>query len=145
MKEARADRSQKKLATVIERPRIIHRDKLFGGRETAMEVHRRLAWNDAPCYVCGSRETVIELQYSMSPRDLMVREPAIAAVRMADNEGRLPIWRSKYGALVRFAVEHACSKCRKQVEIDAARLPSHILVEIDRGPGEDKPQVQVAG
>ena len=31
-----------------------HRKKLFGGRETAEEVHRRIAWGKRHCTTCGT-------------------------------------------------------------------------------------------
>lgn len=124
--------------------KLIHRTKLFGGRETAEEVHRKYAWTGAKCYLCRDKNVVIQLSYAMSPIDLVTREPAIAAqlVGTSDND-MLPVWRSKYGPMVWFWVEHACATHQQYAEREAAKLPSYILVEIDRGPGKDKVVSQV--
>lgn len=126
------------------RPEIIHRKKLFGGRETAQDVHRKLAWAGGRCYLCCGVDIVAKFEYFQSPKDLMKYEPGIASdiVSRSDN-GQLPVWQSKYGPLVRFWSEYACRTHLKYVEIQAARLPSRIHVEIDRGVGEDKIIVQV--
>lgn len=118
---------------------IIHRSKLFGGRQTAQEVHREHAWTGGRCCVCNTGNIVIQLSYFQSPLDLVKHEPRIAAmlVETSDN-GQLPTWKSKYGAMVPYWTEHACSACQGQVERAAAHLPSYILVEIDRGVGADK-------
>lgn len=126
------------------KPKIIHTDKLFGGRETAMDVHRKLAWNGAHCYVCGSGETVVRISYGQSPFDLMAHEPGIASqLIMASEDQQLPVWQSKYGPMVWFWAECVCSQCRTYAEREAAKLPSYILVEMDNGPGQDKVIVQV--
>lgn len=119
------------------------RKKLFGGRETAQEVHRRVAWAGGKCYVCGSRDLAIKLSYAMEPFLLATKEPNIAAQLMLLNDGQLPIWRSKYGPLVIYWTEYACKGDQRYVEREAAKLPDYIKVEIDRGVGEDKAVVQV--
>lgn len=139
VREAQVGRSSSKTARVIHRTTFEQRHGM-----TPQEMHRETAWGGPKCYcyVCGSRAVVIELSYSMPPMDLAVKEPAIAARMYAQYDGQLPVWRSRYGKLVKFAVEYACALHAKQVEIDAAKLPSHILVEIDRGPEPNK-RVQV--
>lgn len=119
--------------------KIIHRTKLFGGRETAQEVHRKHAWAGGQCYRCGDRDVRIQLNYHQSPIDLVANEPKIAAQLLAfsDND-QLPVWKSKYGPMVLYWVEYACSTHQRDSEIEAARLPSYILVEIDRGVGAEK-------
>lgn len=121
----------------------IHRKKLFGGRETAQDVHRKHAWPNARCYMCGSGDVVIRLSYYQSPFDLIRHEPRIAAELMEGNDGQLPIWRSTQGPLVMFWVEYACRHDQQYVERQAAKLPDYIRVDIDRGVGEDKAVVQV--
>lgn len=117
----------------------IHRKKLFGGRETAQEVHRKIAWHGGTCYRCGSTAVVVQLSYSQSPLDLSLHEPNLTAQLIAASEdGQLPVWRSTYGPMVIYWVEYACAHHQKETEIDAARLPSYVLVQIDRGVGEDK-------
>jgi hypothetical protein len=126
------------------RPKVIHTTKLFGGRETAEEVHRKHAWAGGRCYMCGDRVTAIKLSYAMSPVDLVAREPRITAMLLEQSEdGQLPVWLSKYGPMVWFWTEYACSTHQRYVEREAAKLPSYVLVEIDRGPGRDKTIVQV--
>lgn len=119
------------------------RKKLFGGRETAQEVHRKVAWAGGKCYVCGSRDITARFAYHMAPKELIFREPNIASHLIEGNDGQLPIWHSQYGPLVNYWVEYSCRNDQRYVEREAAKLPSYILVEIDRGVGEDKAVVQV--
>lgn len=134
---------------------VRHFKKLFGGRETAFEVHRKAAWfcidgngNHVPafCYRCRSKDVRIQLEFHMNPEELLRREPMMAAMIMEEQEDHgLPVWKSKYGPMTPFWKEYACGACQKIVEIQAARLPSHILVQIDRGPDPDKTIVPVSG
>lgn len=138
VKEAREDRAAKPTATIIHRTSFESRHGM-----TPQEYYSQVVWTGAKCYcyICGSRKIVAELKYFMSPTDLVAREPAIAAKVFATNDGQLPVWKSKYGPMVKFAVEYTCRLHAKQVEIDAAKLPSHILVDIDRGPEPNKKTV----
>lgn len=123
---------------------IIHFKKLFGGFETAFEVHRKHTWPNAFCTKCCDRDVRIQLSYAMSPSDLSAREPLLAAhlVSVSEN-GMLPEFSCKLGRLVWFWTEYACPAHQAQVEREAARLPSHIYVQIDRGPEKDKTIVGV--
>lgn len=126
------------------KPEIRHRTKLFGGRESAQDVHRKHAWAGGRCYRCNDGNVVIQLSYHQAPLDLVRHEPKITAqlIELSDN-GQLPIWTSRYGPMVLYWVEYACPTHQKEVERDAARLPSYVMVEIDRGVGADKTVVSV--
>lgn len=126
------------------KPEIIHREKLFGGRETAMDVHRQLAWHGGRCNGCGSGQTVIQIATHMLTKEIIDKHPSIAArIMMAAEDGQIPSWKSKYGPMTMVGVAYACAACRQSLESAAAKGPSYVLVEIDRGPGEDKIVSQV--
>lgn len=123
---------------------VIHRSKLFSGKQTANEVHREHAWAGGRCCVCNTGDIVVQLSYFQSPLDLALHEPRIAAMLLATSEnGQMPIWQSKYGPMTPYWTEHACSSCQGQVERAAAHLPSYVFVQIDRGVGADKAIVAV--
>lgn len=126
--------------------KIIHSRKLFGGRETAEGVHRRVAWSGITCQACASRRVVIVIRSFAPVIEFMTKMPdeAAAAIEFLGDAG-IPTTQSKYGPLVKLAVVGACAEHRQIAEHIAAKLPSWIVVEIDRGPGVDRPSVQVPG
>lgn len=125
--------------------KIIHTTKLFGGRETAQEVHRRYTWGPrAACTICGCRDVLIRITCAMSPRELVERFPNVAAKIMAQSDnGQIPSYMSKWGALTIFSEAFSCSTHQAAAERAAAHLPSYVYVDIDRGVGEDVTVVQV--
>lgn len=126
--------------------KIIHTTKLFGGKETAADVHRQCAWTGSRCDACGDKTTVIQISTHMLTKELVEKHPVIAArIMMSSEDGNIPSWESKYGRMTRVGVAYACDTHRAQAERAAAHGPSNVLVEIDRGPGVDKVVVQVPG
>lgn len=137
-------RKTKRAAPAKAAAQIIHTTKLFGGRETAMDVHRQHAWYGARCTGCQSPNVVIQISTHMLTKELIDRHPEISALIMAKSEdGQMPSWQSKYGRMTMVGVAHACKHCQQALESAAARGPDYVLVEIDRGPGEDKVVSQV--
>lgn len=120
---------------------IVHRRKLFGGRMTAMEIHRKYAWNNAKCDGCGSGATVIRIQVFVPLADMeqKLREAVQVEIALRRVTTRMTI----RGTAVRTSFVHACEGCRVAAERAAARGPSYAIVDLDRGPGEDKPVVGV--
>lgn len=121
---------------------IIHSTKLFGGRETAMELHRRLAWNGKPCDGCGAKDTSLRIQTfvlmsDMSADTRMAIEFQISIKKL--HAAKLPGGRRA----IRTGVMHACPRCAPSLERAAAKGPSYAILDFDRGPGEDKPLIQV--
>lgn len=127
------------------KPKIIHTKKLFDGKETAEEVHRELAWGKhAKCEICNDKLVTIRISCAMSPKDLVERTPLIAArIMAASDNGQIPSFLSKYGPMTWFSEVFSCATHQAALERSAAHLPSHVLVEIDRGPGKDKVVSQV--
>lgn len=121
---------------------IIHRRKLFGGRITAHEIHAKYAWNNRRCDACGG-PTAIRVQIFVALRDMSaaVRE----AVEVEIALGRIHAKSTINGPAVRTSFMHACSGCSMAAERAAARGPSFAMIDIDRGPGVDKPVVGVIG
>lgn len=59
------------------------------------------------------------------------------------HRGQVPIIEFTYGKFVKIGEMFACAMCRPTMEKAAAKGPSWVLVHIDRGPGPEKPVVQV--
>lgn len=129
----------------IRKPEVIHRDKLFGGRETAEDVHRRLGFG-GDCTICG-RPPVIKIVTLAPLVDVMSKMPEYAAFRASVSGGQLHTVKSKYGELVRLTKVIACHLHRTDAIKAAARPPKGwrdcLVVDIDEGPGADKVVSQV--
>lgn len=121
----------------------IHRQKLFGGRRTAEEVHARYAFPiNARCSGCGMRPMTRAL-VMMEIKEAM-KNPAVQAIAAMGPEELMPhivqIKDSEGMAkpYFRVSVVYACKSCTPQMERQLAKAPSHCIVEINRGPGVDK-------
>jgi len=123
---------------------VIHRSKLFGGVRTAQEVYAEMGFR-AKCTKCGG-PPVIQVKMFMHHDEFVKRAPLLAIQIAATNPGGpgIPCTPTTFGPFVRYATVTACSVHQKDLERTAAKAPSYVLVEIDRGPGADKPLVQVA-
>lgn len=127
------------------RPQVIHRSKLFGGIKTAMEVHAESAWGR--CTIAGCMHLpVIQIKCFMMLKDFTEKAPDLAtAIAMSNPDGPfIPTVPMTFGPMVRFSTVNACKAHQADAERAAAKAPSWVLVEIDRGPGADRPIVQVA-
>lgn len=125
------------------RAEIIHRTKLFGGKMTAQEVHGR--WGiKIPCFACGKMPVI--LIRSMIHHDEFVKRDEQLAVAIASSNPAgpfIPTIPTTYGPMVMVSRVSACKEHQREAERAAAKSPSWYLVEIDRGPGADKAQIQV--
>lgn len=125
----------------------IHRQKLFGGVATAQEVHAKYGFRQP----CGAPRCpnlpVIQIKMLMLHDEFVQRQPQLATmIAMTNEAGRyVPAVPTTFGPMVMFSKVTACRVHQKELEKEAAKAPSYVLVEIDRGPGADKPTVQVAG
>lgn len=130
------------------RPRreVVHRSKLFGGVTTAQEVHSRTAWGKCSASGCHNLP-VIQIRCFMHLDDFVERSPQLAAAIASSNPDGpfVPTVPMTFGPMVRFSTVAACRTHQSDAERAAARAPSWVMVEVDRGPGADKPVVQVAG
>lgn len=119
---------------------IIHRRKLFGGVETAQEVHARVAWGGAKCDGCKGPPSIrIQIFVALNDMSLDTRvalEAEIAA-------GRIRTVPLTNGPGVCVSRAFACAICQPAAERAAARGPSYAVVDIERGPGADIPVVGV--
>jgi hypothetical protein len=123
---------------------VIHRSKLFGGVKTAQEVHAQLGMRTR-CLKCGG-PPAIKVKMFMLHDEFVKRDPMLAASIAKSNPGGpyIPTTKTTFGPMVLFSTATACRIHQKELELVAAKAPSYVLVEIDRGPGADKPIVQVA-
>lgn len=128
----------------------IHRKKLFGGRATAEEVHARYAFPiDARCGGCsaghGSLQTRVIVLAPVA--EMRKRDPIMDALADAQPERFLKmVVQSKDGPLLRMSTAYACKSCSPALERAVAKgAPSWCVIDIHRGVGADKVQVQVAG
>jgi hypothetical protein len=123
--------------------KTIHRRSLFGGKATAEEVHAQYGFR-RHCEVCH-QPPVIRVKMFMLMSEFANRAPDMAAmIAMTNPDGDfIPTVPTKFGPMVKFSDVTACRFHKKELELAAAKAPSWVLVEIDRGAGADKPIVQV--
>lgn len=129
------------------RPRgdVIHRSKLFGGVLTAQEVHARWGMR-GPCGQPGcSHMPVVQVRLFMLHDEFVRRSPQMATmIAMSNPDGPfIPCSPTTFGPMVRFSTVNACRLHQRELEREAAKAPSYVLVEVDHGPGADKPMAQV--
>lgn len=124
---------------------IIHRSKLFGGVKTAAEVHSKEAWKKCSIEKCPNLP-VVQIRCFMTLDDFANKAPQMAAAIAASNPDGpfVPTVPMTFGPMVKFSSVCACRSHQSEAEKAASKAPSWVLVEIDRGPGADKPVIQVA-
>lgn len=122
---------------------VIHRTKLFGGRHTAEEVHAKFAMKQG-CHACG-KMPVIMIKSLMLHDEFVKRDPVLASEIARTNQAGpyIPTFPTTFGPMVLISKVTACKQHQRELERAAAKGPSYMLIEIDRGPGADKAQVQV--
>lgn len=111
---------------------------------SAEEVHARWGMRQG-CFGCG-KLPVILVRVFMKHDDFVKADPLLAAEIARTNPAGpyIPTFPMTYGPMVCVSKLTACRLHQKDLEKAAARSPSNALVEIDRGPGADRPIVQVA-
>ena len=126
-----------------------HRHRPFSIGPSAMEVWRMAL--GLRCTGCKSKAIVVVAKTFYPTLEAAHRFPQVAAELIAEDirsggGGSLPSVRFKDGKdYTLISTVAACSPCRKQLEVAAARAPhSWAVVEFDRGPGEDRPFVAVS-
>lgn len=123
---------------------VIHRTHLFGGRQTAAEVHASHVWRGKRCQGCRSPKVAVEIRVSFLVKDL---PSSIASAMALDNAAGLTNiqpFQTPQGPAVRWATVYACQGCRSTAErVTARTMPSYALIYIDSGPDPDRPIVAV--
>lgn len=119
------------------------RQKLFGGKYTAEEVHSALAFpKGTRCEACGApplTRCIIMAEESEALKSTAVELMRLAApalylqsiVKIKGSDGRPRNY-------FRISTTYACKRCTPAMERVAARAPSHAIVEWNYGPSADK-------
>ncbi len=128
------------------RPEIRHMSKLFGGQTTAEQVHSAaLAAKGARCSICGAPPLITYRSMALYAELEREAPQYLAAIKSSNPNGPyVPTFPTTYGPMVIISAAYACKMCERRADLTAARHPSWVTVEIDRGPGADKPIVGVA-
>jgi hypothetical protein len=127
------------------KPEVIHIKKFADGKETPREMHRRIAFAGRKCFGCGSHKVAIRIKTLAPVDEITKRNPSLVAALIARNPlgPFLQTIKTRHGAMLLVADISACDLCQSEAEKAAARGPSWVIVDIDRGPDDDKPMVQV--
>lgn len=120
---------------------VIHRQKLFGGRETAEQIHAATAWYGLTCSACKG-PPALHVRLMALIADFPEEQRALIQFEIGTGK-RQRILTTKGYAICTGAMT-ACSHCAPDLERAAARAPSWCWAEIDRGPGVDNPIVGVS-
>lgn len=115
--------------------KIIHRKQFMDGRATPQEVHSRYAFPlGAKCVGCGG-PPLTTIRSFAEEAEMLKRDPRLKILQLADPDkyGSMQL-RTKMGKYLRIAEVYACPQCTPEAERAAARHPSWVFVEIDRGP-----------
>ena len=127
----------------------IHRRKLFDGRTTAQELWRQTVIGERKCMHCQVMRAIGTINMFWPAKDFEKDQPALAVKIASEHQGGIPFvsFKSAGGIkrnFVHMPTLYACGHCARELEKMLAKAPSYVVVEIRRGPGEDKPQVQVS-
>ena len=122
--------------------------KLFDGRTTARDVWRQSVIGRHVCNKCQARATM-EAHVFWPVEDFERDQPFLAVKIASDHHGGIPFvsFKSSGGGrrdFVHMPTLYACDGCSAELEKMLAHAPSYVVVEFRRGPGPEKPQVQVS-
>lgn len=123
---------------------VIHRRQFMGGRKSVEQVHSDLAFPPgAKCGGCGKRPYVRGI--TMAPlKEVLTRSEAFAQTAMClpeevmANVVQLRGSDGKPEPFLRLGVQLACKSCAPAMERALAKMPSWVLVEINRGPAPER-------
>jgi len=113
----------------------IHMNKFMGGRMSPKELHAKLAFPlNAKCHYCEKRP--IAKLTSFAEEDEMLRRDPNLKIHKAAEPDKYAQMRTKFkpGWFLKINCVYACPDCLPSAEKAAARLPSWVYVDIDRGP-----------
>lgn len=121
--------------------------KFMGGMCTPREAHSRLAFPPgAACATC--KRPPVARAIVMAPLDECIKHELVPPEAAANPGVLLPITvqlNESVGSsalnpkpYIRLSITYACQQCLPVMERQAARGPSWMVVDIDRGPAADK-------
>ncbi|TXH57455.1 MAG: hypothetical protein E6Q97_04440 [Desulfurellales bacterium] len=115
--------------------KVIHRKKFQDGRETPQEMHSRLAFPvGAKCSGCGG-PPLIKIRSFAEEDELLKRDPRLKILQLVNPENYASMrLKTKMGYYLRLGEVYACSRCGPEAERAAAKHPSWVFCDIDRGP-----------
>lgn len=126
------------------KPQVLHSKKLFGGHKTALQIHAELAWGNRPCFGCKGPPAA-RLKTLVTVKDLERYNPRLLIMLTMRGGGKLETIPTKHGHALMISDITACRNCLATAERAAAKGPSWVQTEVDRGPGDDQILVQVPG
>jgi len=111
------------------------RKKFLDGRMTPQEAHSKWGFPvGAKCVTCG-KPPLVSIRSFAEEGEMLKRDPMLKILQAAEpvkyQEMQL---RTKQGTYLRIACVYACAQCASAAEKAAARHPSWMFVDIDRGP-----------
>ena len=115
----------------------IHIEKFMGGRMTPRDVHAQLAFPfGSKCKYC-SNPPAAKLTSFAEEAEMLKRDPnlKIHAKTEPDKYSQMRV-KFQPGWFLRINCVYACRNCLPGAEKAAAKLPSWVYVDIDRGPAE---------
>ncbi len=118
-----------------EQRRNIHTKKFMGGRMSPRELHAKLAFPaGSKCHYCG-KPPIAKLTSFAEEDEMLKRDPNLKIHKMTE-PNRYAQMRAKFkpGWFLRINTVYSCPDCLPGAEKAAAKLPSWIFVDIDRGP-----------
>lgn len=119
---------------------VLHRKKLFDGRATAQEVHSKLAFpHDAKCTGCKTRAVITRILVLCPIDEMKKKDPLFDELMMVDPvKFNSILVQTKHGPHVKLSTVYACSRCTPAAERVAAKAPSWMIIDINRGPTPDR-------
>lgn len=111
------------------------RKKFMDGNMTPQEAHSKWGFPaGARCAIC-KRPPLISIRTFAEEGEMLKRDPMLKVLRSADPEKYLSMrLQTKSGPYLRISCVYACGQCSPTAEKAAARHPSWMFVDVDRGP-----------
>lgn len=111
------------------------RKKFMDGRMTPQEAHSKWGFPvGAKCAHCGA-PPLVSIRSFAEEAEMLKRDPMLKILQAAEPEKYQAMQlRTKQGMYLRIAVAYACAQCARAAEKAAAKHPSWMFVDVDRGP-----------